>query len=151
MKAHHNAEKLFVWLLQHQPATIKQITASGLLNSREASDSVRYAIRCGVIEAHRRAGAAAEERVPYQLTGRPLPAPKTAAPAPSFDALLSAWGIAQVPPTLPSRMARRVEFGDSNHNSDTYAAQIRRHGRRTTPSSSSASRQWRSYGTADQS
>jgi hypothetical protein len=56
-----------------------------------------------VIERSKHRGASASERVQYRLTGHPLPAARKAVAAPSFDALLTAWGAARIPPSLPLR------------------------------------------------
>lgn len=57
MKVQHNAEKLCAWIRQHGGATVKQIAASGTLNSRAASDAVQYAVRHGVLERVKQSGA----------------------------------------------------------------------------------------------
>jgi hypothetical protein len=111
MKAHGNAQRLVRWLRQHQPATVAQIAANGVMNSRDASDAVQYGVRHGVFERMKRPGASANERVQYRLTGQPLPALK-AAPAPSFDGLLQAWGIASAPPRLAARTSRKLQMTD---------------------------------------
>ncbi|MEM5388345.1 hypothetical protein VSR68_32975 [Paraburkholderia phymatum] len=98
MKAHGNVEKLVRWLREHQPATVAQIVANGVMNSRDASDAVQYGVRHGVLERIKRPGARPNERVQYRLTGQALPALKTAPAAPSFDGLLQAWSIARTPP-----------------------------------------------------
>jgi hypothetical protein len=111
MKAHGNAQRLVRWLRQHQPATVAQIAANGVMNSRDASDAVQYGVRHGVFERMKRPGASANERVQYRLTGQPLPALKSA-PAPSFDGLLQAWGIASTPPRLAARTSRKLQLTD---------------------------------------
>ncbi|SFT50303.1 hypothetical protein [Paraburkholderia aspalathi] len=111
MKAHSNAEKLVRWLRQHQPATVAQIAANRVLNSRDASDAIQYGLRHGVFERTARPGMRANERVQYRLTGQPLPARK-AAPAPSFDGLLEAWGIASTPPRLAAPTSRKLQLTD---------------------------------------
>jgi hypothetical protein len=111
MKAHDNAHKLIQWLREHQPATVAQIAANGVMNSRDASDAVQYGVRHGVQERVKRPGASADARVQYRLTGKALPIPKTG-PAPSFDGLLEAWGIARTPPRLEVRTARKIELTD---------------------------------------
>ena len=114
MKVHHNAEKLCAWIRQHGAATVRQIAASGTLNSRAASDAVQYAVRHGVLERVRRSEATPSERVQYRLTGRELPVLKSGPPAPSFDALLCAWGIPQKPPTVRAGLSHRFELADCN-------------------------------------
>lgn len=108
MKTYENARKLMHWMRQHQPATVAQIAAGGLLNSREASDTVQYGVRHGVFERIKQPGAGGNERVQYRLTGHALPVHK-AAPVPSFDGLLQAWGIARTPPDLKTGATRRLE------------------------------------------
>lgn len=112
MKAHSNAQKLVGWLRQYQAATVAQVAATGMMNSRDASDAVQYATRHGVLERINRPGASASERVQYRLTGHALPVLKTSPAAPSFDGLLLAWGIARTPPRLPARTSRKVELAD---------------------------------------
>ncbi len=111
MKAHENAEKLTRWLRQHQPATVAQIAANGVLNSRDASDAVQYGVRHGVLERMKRPGASGNARVQYRLTGQALPVRKAVA-APSFDGLLQAWGIARTPPNIESHTSRKLELAD---------------------------------------
>lgn len=111
MKAHDNAKKLMQWMRQHQPATVAQIAANGVLNSRDASDAVQYGVRHGVLEPMKRPGASGNARVQYRLTGQPLPVLKTVA-APSFDGLLQAWGIAQIPPNIEAPTSHKLELAD---------------------------------------
>ena len=111
MKVHVNAQKLIQWLHKHQPATVAQIAANGLMNSRDASDAVQYGVRHGVLERVKRPGASANSRVQYRLTGQALPVPKTVT-APSFDGLLQAWGIARTPPQLEAPTSRKLELAD---------------------------------------
>jgi hypothetical protein len=111
MKAHDNAEKLGRWLRQHQPATVAQIAANRVMDSRDASDAVQYGVRHGVFERVKRQGASANERVQYRLTGQSLPALKST-PAPSFDELLQAWGIASTPPRLTTRTSNKSQLVD---------------------------------------
>jgi hypothetical protein len=104
LKTRHNAERLIGYLReQHQPVTIARIAAAGIMNSHDASDAIQYGVRHGVIERSKHRGASASERVQYRLTGHPLPAARKAVAAPSFDALLTAWGAARIPPSLPLR------------------------------------------------
>jgi hypothetical protein len=111
MKTNDNAQKLILWLREHQPATVAEIAANGVMNSRDASDAVQYSVRHGVLERVKRPGASANARVQYRLTGQALPVLKTPT-APSFDGLLQAWGIASTPPQLEARTARRIEIAD---------------------------------------
>lgn len=109
MKARDNAERLIDYLRKHpQPITVAELVAVGVMNSRDASDALQYGVRHGVIERIRRAGARPNERVQYRLTGRPAPLVAKSAAGPSFDALLTAWGIARVPPRLPSHVSTKV-------------------------------------------
>jgi hypothetical protein len=112
MKAHINAEKLISWLRKHQPATVAEIAAHKVMNSRDASDAVQYGVRHGVLERIKRSGASASERVQYRLTGQPLPTLKSAPPTPSFDGLLQAWGIARTPPRLVAHTSRKLQLTD---------------------------------------
>lgn len=114
MKVHQNAEKLCAWIRQHGAATVRQIAASGTLNSRAASDAVQYAVRHGVVERVKPSGATPSEGVQYTLTGRELPVLKSGPPAPSFDALLCAWGIPQNPPIVRAGLSHRFELADCN-------------------------------------
>jgi hypothetical protein len=111
MKAHDNAKQLMQWLRQHEPATVAQIAANGVLNSRDASDTVQYGVRHGVLERMKRPGAIGNARVQYRLTGQALPVLKTVA-APSFDGLLQAWGIARTPPHIEAHTSRKLELAD---------------------------------------
>jgi hypothetical protein len=112
MKAHTNAQKLIDWLRQYQPATVAQVAAAGVRNSRDASDAVQYATRHGVLERIKRPGASASERVQYRLTGHALPVLNATPAAPSFDGLLLAWGIARTPPRLPAHTSHKMEMTD---------------------------------------
>jgi len=114
LKTHSNAEKLITFLRKHQPATVTvtAIVRAGLMNSRDASGGLQYGIRHGAIEREMRPGATYSERVQYRLTGRPLGRPPMPAGddpgAPSFDALLKAWGITPVRPPVPVRAPGRI-------------------------------------------
>lgn len=80
------------------------------MTSREAYEALQYAIRHGVIAREKHPGAAPDERVTYRLTGQSLTATK--APSFSFDALLTAWGIACSPPQSEnSPVSRRIILG----------------------------------------
>ncbi|CAE6866899.1 hypothetical protein R75465_08019 [Paraburkholderia aspalathi] len=109
MKNRDNAERLIDYLRKHpQPTTVAALAAAGVMNSRDASDAVQYGVRHGVIERIRRPGARPNERAQYQLTGRPSPVAPKGIAGPSFDALLTAWGIARVPPRLLEHAPARV-------------------------------------------
>lgn len=97
MKAHKNAEKLLDWLIQNQPATVAQMSALGVMSAKEVTFAVQYALRKGVFEPIKLKHVKPSERVRYRVTGRPLPEIKATADAPSFDGLLSAWGIGRPP------------------------------------------------------
>ena len=104
MNTRRNTERLIGYLReQHQPVTIARIAAAGVMNSHDASDAIQYGVRHGVIERIKRRGARANERVQYRLTGHPLPAARKDVAAPSFDALLTAWGVAHIPPPFQVR------------------------------------------------
>lgn len=112
MKNHRHAEQLIAYLReQSQPVTVARIVAAGVMNSRDASDAIQYGVRHGVFERIRRPGARANERVQYRLTGHRLPAVREAG-TPSFDALLTAWGIARIPPQLPGKVSAQVASTD---------------------------------------
>ena len=103
MKVHRNTEKLVQYLRAHpQPTTVARIVLAGVMSSGDASKAILYGIQLGVIERIRRPGAPQGERVQYRLTGQSLQPVRKAVDAPSFDALLTAWGIALVPPRLPA-------------------------------------------------
>jgi hypothetical protein len=112
LKTHRLAEKLVTYLRSHQPATVAAIVLAGVMTSKEAGGGLQYGIRHGVIERVKRPGAAYNGRLQYRLTGRRLPrvslAEDDGASAPSFDALLSAWGIAPVAPPVPTHAPGRI-------------------------------------------
>lgn len=115
MKAHTNAKKLIPWLRGHQPATVRQIIASGILNTRDARAALEYGVSRAAIERIRGPAARGGVHVQYRVTGQPLPAlnERPAAPAaPSFDGLLSAWDMASTPPVLPCRTSRKFRLTD---------------------------------------
>ncbi|CAE6862518.1 hypothetical protein R69746_07893 [Paraburkholderia aspalathi] len=112
MKSYRHAEQLIAYLReQPQPVTVAHIAAAGIMNSRDASDAIQYGVRHGVFERIRRPGARANERVQYKMTGHRLPAAREAG-TPSFDALLTAWGIARIPPQLPGKVSAQVALTD---------------------------------------
>lgn len=115
MKVHASALTLLHWLAQRESASVSEITASGLMSSREASDVVRYAMRNGAAERVTR-GASARGTARYRSTGVPLPEPRTAPAGASFDGLLSAWGIAQQPPELPAVRIRVYQIEDNGQD-----------------------------------
>jgi len=112
MSTHEKAEALVAWVRQRPSATVSDITGSGLMNSRTASDAVQYALRCGALERVVRRGASAKDRVHYRATGVALPIPRTHGAQPSFDGLLQAWGIVLVPPELQASESRRHQISD---------------------------------------
>jgi len=111
MSTHANAEALVAWVRQRLSATVSDIAASGLMNSRTASDAVQYAVRYGALERVVRRGASARNRVHYRATGVALPLPRVQS-VPSFDGLLEAWGITLEPISLPMLDARRHQISD---------------------------------------
>uniref|UniRef100_UPI002AB673F9 hypothetical protein n=1 Tax=Paraburkholderia sp. J8-2 TaxID=2805440 RepID=UPI002AB673F9 len=113
MSTHENAEVLLSWFRERSRATVSEVVASGLMKSRTASDAVKYALRNGALERVVRSGASAKERVQYRATGIALPAPRTQAGQPSFEGLLTAWGMVLEPPRLLSTSSRRHEISDS--------------------------------------
>jgi hypothetical protein len=113
MKIHNNAERLIRYLReQHQPVTVARVVTAGVMERRDASEAIRYGVRLGAIEPIKVCGATTRERVSYRLTGQQLSAPKKKGSSPSFDALLTAWGIARVPPQLSGEVSRRVMLTD---------------------------------------
>jgi hypothetical protein len=116
---HENAEALLAWMRERSHATVADIVASGLMASRTASDVVQYACRCGALARDVRKGASARDRISYRVTGVALPAPR-APSVPTFDCLLSAWGIALDPPHLATTASRRHEISD--HDASTGKA-----------------------------
>lgn len=116
MKVHASALTLLRWLAKRESASVSEMTASGLMSSREASDVVRYAMRNGAAERVK-TGACAGGSARYRSTGVPLPEPRTAPAGASFDGLLSAWGIAQQPPELPAVRTRVYQIEDNGQDS----------------------------------
>ena len=115
MKVHASALTLLSWLGQRESASVGEITASGLMSSREASDVVRYAMRNGAAERVNK-GVSARGSARYRSTGVPLPEPRTAPAGASFDGLLSEWGIAQDPPELPAVCTRVYQIEDNGQD-----------------------------------
>lgn len=130
MKAYDNLVRLLAWWRENpQPATITALVKAGLITAGDASHTMQYGMRHGVVERLEREGSRPSERAVYQWTGKPLPppgpdrqpirdrvtGPDTLRPAtgPSFDALLTAWGIALNPPRLPpADLPRHRPLGD---------------------------------------
>ncbi|QGZ59406.1 hypothetical protein [Paraburkholderia acidiphila] len=115
MKVHASALTLLHWLAQRESASVSEMTASGLMSSREASDVVRYAMRNGAAERIN-TGASARGTARYRSTGVPLPEPRTSPAGASFDGLLSAWGITQEPPELPAVRTRVYQIEDNGQD-----------------------------------
>jgi len=111
MKVHASALTLLRWLAQRESASVSEMTASGLMSSREASDVVRYALRNGAAERIG-TGTGARGSARYRSTGVPLPEPRSTTVVASFDGLLRAWGIAQEPPELPAVRTRVYQIDD---------------------------------------
>ncbi|WP_321844992.1 hypothetical protein [Paraburkholderia bannensis] len=111
MKIYAGALALLGWLAQRESASVSEITASGLMGSREASDVIRYALRNGAVA--RANGAAQRGSVRYRLTGVSLPEPRPTTAGVSFDGLLCAWGITQEPPQLRVLEARIYQIQDT--------------------------------------
>jgi hypothetical protein len=113
MKIHRNAEVLIRYLdNQPGPVTAAKVIRAGLMDPRDTSAAIRYGVLHGAIERVRVRGVSAVERIRYRLTDLPLPSPKCSMIAPSFDALLEAWGIARVPPQEPARTSARIVLID---------------------------------------
>jgi len=112
MKVHENAQLLVEWLRIHEPATVRQLAATGLMTSRAASDAVHYAVRHGVLEPLKRQSAGSGGRPQYRLTGNALPSLKAARSVPDFDGLLTAWGISHHAASIPACNSRRIQFGE---------------------------------------
>jgi hypothetical protein len=101
-----NVETLIKWFRRREkPAGMAEICAAGLFDARAAHGAVGYAVRHHVLEPE---GEASRRRL-YRLTGRPLPSERQDA-APSFDALLAAWGFPPVPVVLAAIETRRIEL-----------------------------------------
>ena len=109
-KTRINAERLVEYLNVNETATVSAIVRDRLMNAREASEALQYAIRHSVIAREKHPGAAPDERVSYRLTGQPLTGKKAASF--SFDALLTAWGIARSAPQSENYpVFRRIILG----------------------------------------
>ena len=113
MKVRDNTVKLLDYLRRHpHPVSVRRLMADGVMDSRDASEALQYGILHGVIECIRRPGAVSGASYQYRVTGHPLPLVAKGVLTPSFDALLTAWGIARVPPVLPSHRRIRVEAAE---------------------------------------
>ncbi len=99
-----NVETLIDWFRRREkPAGMAEICAAGLFDVRAAHGAVGYAVRHHVLK-----GEMSRRRL-YRLTGRPLPSERRDV-APSFDALLAAWGFPPVPVDLAAIETRRIEL-----------------------------------------
>jgi hypothetical protein len=112
MKAHTNAARIMGWIKQNglDTATAAQVGASRLMTARDAAYALEYGARHGALERVKRADCAQNERVAFRPTGKALPKLRVHSEAPSFDALLSAWGIPTVPPRLTGFPSRTYEL-----------------------------------------
>jgi hypothetical protein len=107
MKSREAAKLLFDWLRTHSPASIAQIRAAGLFQPRDAHFAIQFGLRYEIFGVEKRSAARQADRAAYFLTGKPFPGDKDRPAEPSFDGLLSAWGIALVPPkqsSVPGRI-----------------------------------------------
>lgn len=95
MKSRRNVETLMRYLRVHQPATVVRMAEANMMNTRDVSDAMRYGVRWGVFEREKCADIPG--RAQYKLTGQSLAANGAGPCAPSFDALLAAWGFPPVP------------------------------------------------------
>jgi len=109
MKVRDNLEKL-IWYCREnpQPITLARVVMANLMQAREAYEAAQYGIRHGVIVRIARPGAQSNQRVWYRWTGQPLPPIGNGSAPPSFDALLTAWGMAHAPLCLPVAASRTV-------------------------------------------
>jgi hypothetical protein len=112
MKVHVNAMKVMVWLSNHQRATVGQIAAKTSIKSRDVSVAVQYSVRHGSIERVPTAVEEPKTRPLYRVTGKPLPTQETGSARSSFDELLTAWGIARVPPQLNAETSYICDSAD---------------------------------------
>jgi hypothetical protein len=107
-KVHRNILKLIAYLREHQhPTTVAHMAATGIMNARDASEAAQFGVRHGVIERIRVPHAVPKERVWYRWNGQPLVIGKNGE-KPTFDALLTAWGITRMPPQPPSHTYRKL-------------------------------------------
>jgi hypothetical protein len=105
---HRDARVLIDYLRDHQPAPVESMVQDGVLGSRAAADALQYALQYGAICREDIVGGGFCELVRYSLTGSPLRPNGARIDRSSFDALLGAWGIARVPPQLPSDISVQV-------------------------------------------
>lgn len=113
MGTHAHAEILLAWFCGRSSATVHEFVASGLMNSRTASDAIQYALRNGALVRAERTGKSAKERTKYRATGIALPPPRRPTQQVSFDGLLEAWGIALQPIRLPVATSRMHQISDN--------------------------------------
>ena len=106
MKTRDNAKTIFDWLVKYQPSTAGQIAAATNLSSEDVARALQCGVRLGVLSPKRRGAAKQGERVTYSAAADTFPGQRSDTPRPTFDALLSAWGLALVPPRLPSATSR---------------------------------------------
>jgi hypothetical protein len=106
-----NAEQLVQWLEVHQPATLTRIASVGIMSMADAANALQYGLRHRIIERDGSPDGGPGGAYRYRLTGRPLAVERAPAIARPFDALLTAWGIALIPPELPGKLSVRVQLG----------------------------------------
>ncbi|EEF24995.1 conserved hypothetical protein [Ricinus communis] len=106
-----NAEQLVQWLERNQPATLARVVSAGVMSMADAANALQYGIRHRIIVRDGLPDAAPGGACRYRLTGRPLVFERPSVIVNPFDALLTAWGIALVPPELPGRLSVRVMLG----------------------------------------
>lgn len=106
MKTRDDAKTIFTWLLERQSATAAQIASAVQLSSEDVSRALQYVLRLQVFISKRRSAEKQGERVVYSVACAAFPNQRSCMPRPSFDALLSAWGMALVPPPLRSVSSR---------------------------------------------
>jgi len=124
MTVRDNLEKMIRYLHgQPQPASLARVVAAGVMNSSDAYEAARYGVRHGVIGRIERPGARSNERVWYRWTGQAVPPARNGRTSPSFDDLLTAWSIPNVPPCLPPATSTRTVCPiKCKPNDTTYAA-----------------------------
>jgi hypothetical protein len=112
-KVHDDITVLVAYLRERQrSATVATMVAAGIMNPRNASHAIQYGIQHGVLERIKVTGAAPNERIQYRWTGHPLSQVKRGMAVPSFDALLTAWGIPLVPPHRHDRVTAHRAVSD---------------------------------------
>jgi hypothetical protein len=103
MKVHLNIAVLLEYMRERSlPVTVTEIAAAHVMGTNDAYHALQYGVRNGVIERIEASESSLKDRVQYRWTGQTLRCGKKGEGGPSFDALLAAWGIARVPPCLPS-------------------------------------------------